>query len=79
MGNSKSRCNANSGGYRTSRWAFGEAPKVLDSTGDVIGTIGESSGMVGANGQPVFTIKVIDIRPEVHLPDSNRRRDVHRR
>ncbi len=45
-----------------------EAPKVLDSTGDVIGTIGEPSGMIGANGQPVFTIKVIDIRQESTCP-----------
>ncbi len=45
-----------------------EAPAVMESTGDVIGSIGEPSGMVGANGQPVFTIKVTDIRLESTCP-----------
>ncbi|MFT3943214.1 MAG: hypothetical protein QM705_05235 [Ancrocorticia sp.] len=44
------------------------APKILEATGDVIGKLGEPSGMVGANGQPVFTVAVTEIRLEPTCP-----------
>lgn len=45
-----------------------EAPAIMESTGDVIGKLGEPSGMLGANGEPVFTIAVLDIRLESTCP-----------